>query len=423
MLLIDPFGIFIPMSIQKRQPAGGQRDDNFLKELDGSSPLFVRQVQEWCRNSDTSVNINDVYLRRLQYAQLPLPKPEIIRVNRILDAPGLEDDYYLNVLDWSPQNNHIALGLGASLYLWNASTEKSLVLTNLTGEDRISSVAWWDQYLAVGTRAGVVQMFDINHNPSRILTRSVHSARVSSLSWQGENRFTSSSRDRSLLHYDLRQPQLIRGRICHAHEQEICGLRWDPTGEQLASGGNDNLLQIWEGRQAEKVLFRATEHKAAVKALAWAPHRRGWLASGGGTADRTIRIWHTITNGLVGSAERTPNNEINSPTDQRREDGGGISLNSVKNVTANSQVCSLLWSLDGNSLASAHGFSEHLVLRWSYPDMTITGIMRGHERRVLYMAASPDGKTVVTGGADQTLRFWPVFSLGEGKRKPCSLTF
>ena len=29
--------------------------------------------------------------------------------------------------------------------------------------------------------------------------------------------------------------------------------------------------------------------------------------------------------------------------------------------------------------------------------------------RVLYLAMSPDGQTVVTGAGDETLRFWSVF--------------
>ena len=29
--------------------------------------------------------------------------------------------------------------------------------------------------------------------------------------------------------------------------------------------------------------------------------------------------------------------------------------------------------------------------------------------RVLYLATSPDGQTIVTGAGDETLRFWSVF--------------
>ena len=40
---------------------------------------------------------------------------------RILDAPELLDDYYLNLLDWS-SSNVLGVALGDSVYLWNASS-------------------------------------------------------------------------------------------------------------------------------------------------------------------------------------------------------------------------------------------------------------------------------------------------------------
>ena len=74
----------------------------------------------------------------------------------------------------------------------------------------------------------------------------------------------------------------------------MCGLAWSPSGEQLASGGNDNLLHIWSAASPSP-LHRLTQHQAAVKALAWCPYQSNLLASGGGTADRCIRFWNTLT--------------------------------------------------------------------------------------------------------------------------------
>jgi WD40 repeat protein len=41
--------------------------------------------------------------------------------------------------------------------------------------------------------------------------------------------------------------------------------------------------------------------------------------------------------------------------------------------------------------------------------MGLVGELKGHSERVLHMAMSPDGETVVSAGADETLRFWKVF--------------
>ena len=40
---------------------------------------------------------------------------------KVLDAPELQDDFYLNLLDWSALNL-LAVGLGSAVYLWNACT-------------------------------------------------------------------------------------------------------------------------------------------------------------------------------------------------------------------------------------------------------------------------------------------------------------
>jgi cell division cycle 20-like protein 1 (cofactor of APC complex) len=37
---------------------------------------------------------------------------------KVLDAPNLQDDFYLNLLDWSDRNQ-IAVALDSSLYLWS----------------------------------------------------------------------------------------------------------------------------------------------------------------------------------------------------------------------------------------------------------------------------------------------------------------
>ena len=56
------------------------------------------------------------------------------RINKIpakvLDAPGLYDDYYLNLIDWSA-TNLLAVGLSNSVYLWNAGNSKVVRLADV----------------------------------------------------------------------------------------------------------------------------------------------------------------------------------------------------------------------------------------------------------------------------------------------------
>ena len=87
------------------------------------------------------------------------------------------------------------------------------------------------------------------------------------------------------------------------------------------------------------------------------------------------------------------------------------------------------WSESHRELVSSHGFSDNQLCLWKYSqsDNNLTKIkeLRGHTSRVLHMAKSPDGTQIVTAGADETLRFWDIFSsqyssTGESKLKSSS---
>jgi cell division cycle 20-like protein 1, cofactor of APC complex len=52
---------------------------------------------------------------------------------------------------------------------------------------------------------------------------------------------------------------------------------------------------IWSRTNNSKPQVKFNQHVAAVKAIAWSPHQHGTMCSGGGTADRCIRFWNTLT--------------------------------------------------------------------------------------------------------------------------------
>lgn len=81
-----------------------------------------------------------------------------------MDAPNLQDDFYLNLVDWS-QSNQLAVALGTSVYIWNANTVDVSELTNIGDLNQVTSVAWSDinrgNYLSVGTLDGKIQIWDV----------------------------------------------------------------------------------------------------------------------------------------------------------------------------------------------------------------------------------------------------------------------
>jgi cell division cycle 20-like protein 1 (cofactor of APC complex) len=218
------------------------------------------------------------------------------------------------------QQNVLAVGLGASVYLWSACTSKVTRLADLGDGAAVCSVAWSGRgaYLAVGTDRGEVQIWDAARG-ARVRALAGHKQRVGVMAWGG-GALATGSRDRAVLLRDVRAPDAYTARL-GAHRSEVCGLKWSPDERELASGGNDNQLLVWApagatapgaggsgaaGRAAAAALApirRFAAHTAAVKAIAWSPHQHGLLASGGGTADRCIRFWSSSTGAALSAVD------------------------------------------------------------------------------------------------------------------------
>ena len=308
---------------------------------------------------------------------------------KVIDAPDLADDFYLSNLDWS-RSGLLAVGLGSKISLWkHAAAEELCDVRDVMKGDTVCSVNWTagGSHLAVGTRKGGVLVYDAVKKKLVTHSKKVHASRVGCLSWRGDA-VASGGRDKSIRVRDVRAPS-HHVDLKAAHKQEVCGLKWSPCGDFLASGGNDNKLLIWSSRMLMDFdkndaapLCKFGDHVAAVKAVAWSPHRRGILASGAGTADRTIKIWSCL------------------------------SQSSIASVDTGSQVCALGWSKTVDEIVSTHGYSLNQVCIWRLNQrhrLKTQAVLTGHTSRVLYLAISPDGATVATGAGDQSLRFWNCF--------------
>ena len=331
---------------------------------------------------------------------------------RILDAPNLVDDFYLNLLDWGKENI-IAVALSDELYLWNDNNAKSSLLmtyesNNTTSEDsfinNITSLSWMQNglFLGIGLPDGNIQFWDINKK-IKIREIEAHNNRVSCLSWN-DNILSSGSKDRYIKNFDIRMkcPEISK---IKRHKQEICSLKYSIEGDLLASGGNDNIAYIWDIRNLKNNIFNFlldnnnpnpyeikpysvnNLHNAAVKAMNWCPWKRHVLATGGGSKDKTIKIYSCDCNKLI------------------------------RNINTGSQVCALVWNEKEKEIISSHGYNKNQIIIWNYEKNKKICELKGHMNRVLYLAKSPDERFICTGSGDETLRFWKINDEIKGKNK------
>jgi len=70
--------------------------------------------------------------------------------------------------------------------------------------------------------------------------------------------------------------------------------------------------------------------------------------------------------------------------------------------------------------------AQNEVSVWKYSTLQKVASLTGHRSRVLYLALSPDGETIVTGAGDETLRFWNAFAKKENlydRERECALGY
>jgi cell division cycle 20-like protein 1 (cofactor of APC complex) len=65
---------------------------------------------------------------------------------------------------------------------------------------------------------------------------------------------------------------------------------------------------------------------------------------------------------------------------------------------------------------STHGSMQHQVAVWEYPGLARLASLAGPTSGASYMAMSPDGEEIVTGGAGEVLCFWKVFTRSHSQK-------
>ena len=215
------------------------------------------------------------------------------------------------------------MGLGSRVRLYRASNLKELCDVGIG--DAVASLAWSPdgRRLAVGCASGRIALYDVGRGVV-VTPANGHRGRVGCLDWRGDV-LASGSRDRGVACRDVRVSPRKTVARWKAHRQEVCGLRWSPGGDSLATGGqpvhesnftalltpstrrllngvavcvlaeerrapdspidmrtggNDNAVRVWSASKLGAGAQELQGHGAAVKALAWSPHHRGRLATG-----------------------------------------------------------------------------------------------------------------------------------------------
>lgn len=344
-----------------------------------------RKLFCYSTNKKTKDNMHDDALL-LTFDNKRTPSENLRKIDctptKVLDAPGMEDDFYKQVLEWT-EKNVLLVALQNSIYSWSPDTNATAVVyTSENKEDKISAIRSHSlsQKLVVGTQGGILLLVGFQDGNSETL--GIDYGRISCIDSHGSS-IAVGCKEKCLMLIDTRSGKEIDIMdTLGIPYGEVCGVKFSPNGHYLAAGTNDNRFIVVD-LKSMKIIINSIEHKAAVRAIGWSQKNPNLVASGGGRKDKCINFWN-IT---MGKLERK--------------------------IQTDSQVCGISFSKSSDEFLSTHGFSHNNIQVWETKNYSKIAELTGHTERVLYSALNPDGGTLVTSSADETLRFWDVFPKGE----------
>jgi hypothetical protein len=209
-------------------------------------------------------------------------------------------------------------------------------------------------------------------------------------------------------------------RTIEAHDSVVGDIAFSPDSTILASGADDNNIQLW--RVADGALLRTLHgHTDWVHSVAFSPDG-AILASG--SRDGTIRLWQ-VTDGrllhiLVQSAQ--VNNAVFSP-DGLWVAGVGVGgdnfpILAVWDVRTGERIYrrndhtlsggAIAFNPEGSILATGGGHMDKIIqVRRSFDGQPLKSLS-GHEAWIADLAFSPDGRFLVSGSGDGTIKVWMI---------------
>jgi WD40 repeat protein len=380
-------------------------------------PREARRLQEQNRAAELQAQQAEIQKLRAELAVAEQRYQQLLRVSRTTDTPAVatqrrrltELKDLLNVreraltvvqlnpaeqdgpgLIWtlalSPDGKHIAIGqqgadgTSSALRVWDLEGHRQSESLLFGSPCRTIAYSSDGTFLAEGRFDGTVSLY----HPSA--TRPI---RVFEDQHAGVNQVVFTPDGKSLavgywngtvVMWDITSGQKQR---TFPFPEQVFSVAISPDGATLAVSGKDESVLVYDLKSGEK---KATlsGHKDVVESLAFSPDGE-LLASA--SWDKTVKLWDASSGKLVATLEGHSN-----------------------------PVLCVRFAPDGKTLASSDGERDvrHYALApseirvWDVARHAVRHHFRAHDNNTYTLVFTPDGKTLISGSMDKSVKVWDV---------------
>ena len=167
---------------------------------------------------------------------------------KILDAPNLEDEYYQHVLDWS-RDDLIGIVLQDLVYFFDNKVKKDNVIEVAKHNDSFYTSLKFSadgKTVVVGDLNGCLVVIDTS--TQNVISSQKHdSDKITTIDWMSETVFSTGCMNGNVNTLDMRTRNFVNN--FKAHQGGVCVLKWCKEENYLATGGNDNLISVWDPKK------------------------------------------------------------------------------------------------------------------------------------------------------------------------------